>query len=131
MDPTAFVGTLGTLSHLEGLALVLAVIALLWYSTFRSQRKANSEANRQMQELYEKVLDQYKNDLANLSAQHLQAAREMRQMYDNNILLVEKVVALSERFEKRGESLERIIQVNFQAMQQCIDVVDKCKGKPQ
>lgn len=129
MEPTTFIGGLGTLAHLEGLALVLSVFALLWYSTFRSQRKANSETNRQMQELYQKVLEQYKNDLANLSAQHLQAAKEMRQMYDNNSILVEKVVALSERFEKRGESLERLVQVNIQAMQQCTDAVIKCREK--
>ena len=129
MDPTAFVGTLSTFTHLEGLALVLAVIALLWYSTFRSQRKANSAANQQMQELYEKVLEQYKVDLTNLSAQHLKAANEMRQMYDNNVALVENVVRMSERYERRADSLERLVHVNIQAMQQCTDVVEKCRSK--
>jgi hypothetical protein len=129
MDPTSFVGTLGILTHLEGLALVLGIGALLWYSTFRSQRKANAEVNRQMQALYEKVLDQYKNDLGSLSGQHLQAAREMRQMYEANSQLVERVVALGERYEGRANALERLVQVNIQAMQQCTDTVEKCKGK--
>ncbi|RJR32452.1 MAG: hypothetical protein C4567_18705 [Deltaproteobacteria bacterium] len=130
MEPHSFLTGLGGVSQLQGLTLILCVFALLWYSTFRSQRKGNAENNRQMKELYEKVMGEYKANRAEASAQHLQAAKEMRQMYDNNAILVEKVVALSERYEKRGEYLERLIQNNIQCWQETIDAVKSNKFCP-
>jgi YD repeat-containing protein len=120
MEPHTFAASLAGLSQLPGLALVLCVFALLWYSTFYSQRKAHSENSQGLRETYQSVLDQYKNDVNKLSTEHNQAAKEMRLMYDNNIRLVEQVITLNERYEKRGESLERLIQTNIQCWQTAI-----------
>ncbi|MHB9074648.1 MAG: hypothetical protein ACYC6G_14115 [Desulfobaccales bacterium] len=112
---------------MEGLSLVLGVFALLWFSTFLSQRKANTANIDALKEVYQNVLNQYKSHLNGLSEQHLRAAQEMRQMYDNNIRLVEQSITLNERYEKRSESLERLIQTNIQCWQEAITSV-KAKG---
>lgn len=130
MEPHTFLAGLGGVTNLEGLTLVLSVFALLWYSTFRSQRKANEKASLEMKNIYASVLEQYKTDLAGMSGQHLQAAKEMRQMYDNNALMVEKVIGLAQRYEKRGEYLERLIQTNIQCWQETIDSVKGNKFCP-
>jgi len=124
MEPHTFVTGLAGISQLPGLALVLCVFALLWYSTFYSQRKANSENSENLKATYQGVLNQYQNDLKSMSGQHLQASKEMRQMYDNNMRFVEQVIALSERYEKRGEALERLIQTNIQCWQTTLQAIN-------
>lgn len=134
MEPHTFAASLAGLSQLPGLALVLCIFALLWYSTFYSQRKANSENSKNLKETYQDVLNQYQNDLKRMSGEHLQAAKEMRQMYDNNIRLVEQVISMNERYERRGESLERLIQTNIQCWQKTIDAVSAkgyCPNSPE
>lgn len=124
MEPHTFITGLSGLSQLPGLALVICVFALLWYSTFYSQKKANSENSKNLKEAYQKVLDQYENNLNRFGDEHLRAAQEMRRMYDNNIILVEKVIGLNERYEKRGDTLERLIQTNVQCWQTTLQAIN-------
>lgn len=130
MDPAAFINALDKVGPYG----VPAVMALVFYVVVRAQTKTHTQSLEAQEKAYvaaigqhQEILKQYKADLVNLSAQHNQAAREMRQAYDNNIVWVEKVVALTERYDKRSEYLEKLIQTNIQCWQQTIDAV-KAKG---
>jgi hypothetical protein len=80
-------------------------------------------------EHYQKVLELYKTDLAAMNGQMERILSQMSRKYDDNASLCSNFGILTQRFAERAESLERLVQINIQAMQQCTDVVDKCRKK--
>jgi hypothetical protein len=126
MEHLAFMSTLEKLAPFG----VPGLMAFLWWLSIRSLREAYSaqdKANLKILQEYQAVLGHYKSDLTAMSGQFSLVLREMSEKYDNNARLVEMFGALTQRYAERAESLERLIQVNIQAMQQCTDVVDKCR----
>jgi hypothetical protein len=139
MENLAFVGVLEKLAPYG----VPGIMAFLWWLSIRSLKEAyaaqskagkdsaeaQEKANSKILEHYQKVLELYKTDLAGMNGQMSQILKEMSDKYDNNARLVEMFGALTQRYAERGEYLERLIQANIQAMQQCTDIVEKCRQK--
>lgn len=128
MENLAFVGVLEKLAPYG----VPGIMAFLWWLSIKSLKEAyaaQDKANIKILEHYQKVLELYKTDLAAMNGQMAQILREMSDKYDNNVRLVENYGTLTQRFAERGEYLEKLIQANIQSMQQCTDVVDKCRKK--
>lgn len=126
MDLAAFVSALDKVGPYG----VPAIMALLFYVIVRIQAKSHTQSLDTQEKAYgaaleqhQEILKQYKEDLVNLSAQHNRAAQDMRQAYDNNIVWVERVVALTERYDRRSEYLEKLIQTNIQCWQTAIQAV--------
>lgn len=113
---------------------VPGIMAFLWWLSIKSLKEAyatqaeiQEKANNKILEQYQKVLDAYKTDLTSMGEQHRQVLERMSRKYDDNARLVEMFGSLTQRYAERGEQLEKLVQVNIQAMQQCIDTVDKCR----
>jgi hypothetical protein len=127
MEPAAFVHSLEKLGPYG----VPAIMALLFYVIVRLQNKAHGQALTTQKEAYsaaiaqnQKVLEQYENNLTRLVEQQLQAAREMRAMYDSNVRLVESTISLTQRYSERSEYLEKLIQNNIQCWQTAIQAIN-------
>jgi len=128
MENLAFVSVLEKLAPYG----VPGIMAFLWWLSIKSLKEAyaaQDKANIKILEHYQKVLELYKTDLAAMNGQMSVILKEMSDKYDNNVRLVENYGVLAQRYAERGEYLEKLIQANIQGMQQCTDVVDKCRRK--
>lgn len=128
MDPATFVNSLEKLGPYG----VPAIMALLFYVIIRLQAKTHAQSLETQEKAYvaalaqhQSILKQYEGNLTRMVEQQLQAAREMRVMYDNNVRLVETSISLTQQFAGRTEYLERLIQTNIQSWQQTLDAVNK------
>lgn len=113
---------------------VPGIMAFLWWLSIKSLKEAyaiqgmsQDNASNRIMEQYQKVLEAYKGDFTLMGTQHLQILEKMNDKYDSNVRLVEMFGSLTQRYAERGEQLEKLIHINIQAMQQCIDTVDKCR----
>ncbi|MCX5888077.1 MAG: hypothetical protein NTY36_01330 [Deltaproteobacteria bacterium] len=132
METAAFLSALDKIAPYG----VPAIMALLFFFIIRIQAAGHTQslltqdrANGKILEQYQNVLAMYKADLAGMNGQMSQILREMSAKYDDNARLVENYGRLTERYARRAESLERIIQVNIQSMQEASDAVNKCRQK--
>lgn len=128
MEHLAFVSVLEKLAPYG----VPGIMAFLWWLSIKSLKEAyatQDKANTKILEHYQKVLELYKTDLASMNGQMSKILQQMSDKYDANVILVKDNGALAQRFAERSDSLERLVQVNIQAMQECISIVVKCKGK--
>jgi hypothetical protein len=128
MENLAFVGVLEKLAPYG----VPGIMAFLWWLSIKSLKEAyaaQDKANVKILEHYQKVLELYKTDLAAMNGQMERILSQMSRKYDDNASLCSNFGILTQRFAERAESLERLVQINIQAMQQCTDVVDKCRKK--
>lgn len=124
MEQFAFLGILEKLAPFG----VPGIMAFLWWLSIKSLKDAYSaqdKANSKILEQYQKVLEMYKNDLANMSAQHAVVFKEMSNKYDNNARLVETFGVLTERYGDMAERSEKLIQNNIQCWQKAIDAIDR------
>jgi hypothetical protein len=108
-----------------------AIMALLFYAIMRFQSKAHFQSLQAQERAYgsaleqhQRVLNQYEGNLTRIVQQQLQAAEEMREMYENNASLVKDFVALTQRFADRTQYLEKMIQLNIQSWQTAIKGIE-------
>ncbi len=127
MDPATFIGALEKLGPYG----VPAIMALLFYVIVRLQNKTHAQGLETQEKAYnsainqhQQILKQYEGNLTRMVEQQLQAAREMRTMYDNNSILVRDFVALTQRYAERGDYLEKLIQNNIQCWQTAVQKID-------
>jgi len=127
MEPAAFLNALEKIGPYG----VPGIMALLFYYIIRIQAKGHTQSLGSQERAYsaaieqhQKVLEQYKGDLSSLARDHNQAAKEMRQMYDNNARLVESFGTLMQRYAERSEYLEKLIQNNVQCWQTAIKAIE-------
>jgi hypothetical protein len=128
MEHLAFVSVLEKLAPYG----VPGIMAFLWWLSIKSLKEAytaQDNANVKILEHYQIVLALYKTDLASMNGQMSKILQQMSDKYDANAIMVKDYGVLTQRFAERSDSLERLVQVNIQAMQQCTDVVVKCGGK--
>lgn len=128
MEHLAFVSVLEKLAPYG----VPGIMAFLWWLSIKSLKEAyaaQDKANSKILEHYQTVLELYKTDLAGMNGQMSQILKEMSDKYDANARLVEMYGVLTQRYAERAESLERLIQCCFKAMQGATDAVNKCEGK--
>lgn len=107
-------------------------MAFLWWLSIKSLKEAyaaQDKANIKILEHYQKVLEMYKTDLSLMNEQMSQILKEMNDKYNNNVRLVENYGILTQRFAERGEYLEKLIQANIQGIQQCTDIVERCRKR--
>ncbi len=127
MEFSAFVNALDKIGPYG----VPGIMALLFYVIIRAQAKTHAQSLETQERAYlsaleqhQKVLEQYKGDLSTLSKENNQTAKEMRQMYDNNVKLVELYGRLLQRYAERSEYIEKLIQNNIQCWQTAIQKID-------
>ncbi|MHB9075803.1 MAG: hypothetical protein ACYC6G_20060 [Desulfobaccales bacterium] len=129
MDHLAFISTLEKLAPFG----VPGIMAFLWWLSIRSIKEAyaaQTAANVMILAEYQKVLSMYKADLVGMNGQMSEILKDMSKKYDDNVRLVENFGALTQRYTERAESLERLIQINYQCMQAATDAVLNCSTKP-